>query len=665
MSNQFALWQLQLRQQQRLEQFRNRSQYQQHGVPPRNLPFGAGLGRSLGPSMFPPPALNSYALQLAQQQQPILQQQQQQQFALQQQNMSQQQQNQRWDVFANDGGQQEPDQLLVQQHQQQQQRNHELRLEIERLTRESQQLSSQQEHSNDDGGQQNLQLMQQQQQRQTCSPRQPRKKCRHCERESLPHKDRRLLCRQHRWQRTMNNSKIEMARRDMETNAGVICVRKKIMKTSEERGKQCATLRAMKVLQDGSYKPKNEHKNFEKLPNHQFGNIQFHNEQVLQAMMEGNDNKLKRHSKTDQSQIDVLGDGKAGLLVDQSIPYHVHSFIAEIAEDSRNRILEHRDPNLRDELLQIALDARIKLPVPGDEKAPALFNAGEYHRGEFSEEIQYFQHHRDKNFFSMVSIYVVEGESFNFVIVPGGPDKGPDFDTEHGDYGEYVKWKEGLGEEDLKNVKLYEDALKDNTRSNKWYTKGHHSIVVYKLTPGQRLIFGASWLTHGVIVPGKQQRSVIVFHDLLPKWTTFSFVKKPKSSTAKKGPDDATVAPAGEGSGVDVDQEESGLAHNPPQLRSAKGGSAKIPTKQQTAGQTSQAAAKKGGSGKRKSASEINTSEGAAKKGCDVPPKGKLASRAPARARSTRVAAKKKEAMTTSSAASSGNKAKRSRKRKY
>ncbi|CAB9518440.1 hypothetical protein (Partial), partial [Seminavis robusta] len=373
----------------------------------------------------------------------------------------------------------------------------------------------------------------------------PPRTCRHteCNFPAEPHQDRQLLCELHRFDYTVDKAKKEQARTEMEANAFVIRVRKK-MEKPEEREAQCERLRSMKALQDGSYIPTNLPAKLRKLPNHRFSNIQFHNEQVLQLMMKGNDAQLDENFKTDKSQIDVLGNEEMGLLVDQSIPYDKDSFVANIAEDSRKRYLEHRDPKLREELLEIALAAHINLSVPGDDdKAPALFNAAEYHRGNSSAKIQYFPHHKDKNCFTMVSIYVVEGESFNFVIVPGGPDEGPDFDTEHGDYGEYDDWKGTLGVEDLKNVELYENALKD--KRNQFYTKGHHSIVVYKLTPGQRLIFKAQWLTHGVIVPGNQQRSVIIFHDLLPKWSTFRAVKKLKSSrAAKKGRDEPTKGTA-------------------------------------------------------------------------------------------------------------------------
>ncbi|CAB9512293.1 expressed unknown protein [Seminavis robusta] len=239
---------------------------------------------------------------------------------------------------------------------------------------------------------------------------------------------------------------------------------------------------------------------------HPISSIQFHDNDVLQKMIPGEPDL----------EFSVLGNTEFALAASKSKDYNNH--FRKIAESSRAICMDHEG------MVRIAeasnVDFREK--IDGNKQPGLLAGSEAHHNVAASQEIQFTKKHRD-SIGGMVTIYAVRGESWNFVIVPPGlpayKDR-VDFAKDLGDYEEYVKWKESLGDaessKERKLVEEYEADLKSMDKNN-WYQEGHHRIVVYKLKEGQRLIFDAKGLTYGVIVPGGQACSVLIFHDLLPR----------------------------------------------------------------------------------------------------------------------------------------------------
>ncbi|CAB9520621.1 expressed unknown protein [Seminavis robusta] len=339
--------------------------------------------------------------------------------------------------------------------------------------------------------------------------------CAQCGNDPVPDKDGLLLCTKHRKEDNKNRKRKQRAKKLVEEAVQVLHI-EQVMKNADERKDR---LKKFKELDPtvGTYSPGDDP--LPTLPNHGFGKIQYYDDTTLQAMMK--DAKMPSH-------IHCLGGGEYGALRTQSHDYVENDFIAEIATSSRKLVLEHKQLSV--ELTKAAKRNCKHLEIEGD-SAPAFNRAAEVHLGEHTEKIQFFKAHRDKKVFGMVTLYGLEGFSFNFVIVEGtveGSNDNVEFDKGLGNYKEYDQWKTTLEQEDREGVELYEANLK--SKNGDGYQKGFHTIIVYKLKAGQRLIFNAQGLTHGVIVPAwvpqadeskprvKNERSVIVYHDLIPRW---------------------------------------------------------------------------------------------------------------------------------------------------
>lgn len=138
------------------------------------------------------------------------------------------------------------------------------------------------------------------------------------------------------------------------------------------------------------------------------------------------------------------------------------------------------------------------------------FCAGEVHLSTDKEKILGFPLHRDK-VVNVVCFYVLEGDSFTFIMVEGGANGEAMFDKELGDYWEFEQYLQKLKGEDLNQVQEYLQSIKNPTGF--WHRKGYSKIVVFHLTPGKSLIFPTKDLTHGsLILPGN--RTMAVLHDL-------------------------------------------------------------------------------------------------------------------------------------------------------
>ncbi|CAB9512296.1 expressed unknown protein [Seminavis robusta] len=324
-------------------------------------------------------------------------------------------------------------------------------------------------------------------------------------------------------------------------DAGGVLRIKKQMKSGDELFRQCQKFSNLQDAKSGAARQSNQRTSrrtqkagayvpgndrLKDHPDHNFDKIQYHDDDVLTAMMEWEG----REKMPGKSKIDVLGDGEHGIFLESSTPYAKDGFIHDIGEASRDIVLNYHDEEVRQNLLQTALISSRKCKVGGnDDKAPALFRAAEVHYNQHStDEMQFMKVHKDK-IGSMVTIYVLEGISWNFVVLGGQKGESGDFETDFGDYHDYVAWKnelKTLNGPDFKLVEEYEVELK----------RYNGPIIVYKLTPGQRLIFDALGYNHGVIVPGSfvdkegkitaNKRSVIVFHDLLPQWDGFKKVHR-------------------------------------------------------------------------------------------------------------------------------------------
>ncbi|CAB9516759.1 expressed unknown protein [Seminavis robusta] len=169
------------------------------------------------------------------------------------------------------------------------------------------------------------------------------------------------------------------------------------------------------------------------------------------------------------------------------IQYHDDAVLQEMTKDTNHNVMA----------------------VLGNNKSGVLFLEQSHHYASNS-------FHYDTPGLSDVTIYVVHGWSWHFVIAKGGGEN-PDWDTEHGDYKKYVAWKDELKESNPAEYALvlqYEEDLKSKQN---WYRRGHNSIVVYKMEPGHRLMFNANLNPHGVIVPSGVARTVIIYHDLQTK----------------------------------------------------------------------------------------------------------------------------------------------------
>ena len=79
-------------------------------------------------------------------------------------------------------------------------------------------------------------------------------------------------------------------------------------------------------------------------------------------------------------------------------------------------------------------------------------------------------------------------------------------------------WKTSLHPDEHEMVERYEEVLQGASPKGKL-------IMIYKLAPGDRLIFKAGDLNHGAIVPGGQSQCMMVFFDLELRWDTWSEFK--------------------------------------------------------------------------------------------------------------------------------------------
>lgn len=128
----------------------------------------------------------------------------------------------------------------------------------------------------------------------------------------------------------------------------------------------------------------------------------------------------------------------------------------------------------------------------------------------------------------------LEGYSWNFFVLFGGPDDSPEFDKELGDYQEWKKYKESLtSKEEQELVDKLESQLKDKS-NQQVYLKGHHRIVVVRLGAGEAILFPGGSISHATLVPKGQVRSMAVFHDLEPLLSTFCDLTKRKEIGLKK-----------------------------------------------------------------------------------------------------------------------------------
>jgi hypothetical protein len=140
-------------------------------------------------------------------------------------------------------------------------------------------------------------------------------------------------------------------------------------------------------------------------------------------------------------------------------------------------------------------------------------------------DISAYYSHKDK-VGNIVGFKPIAGESYNLVAMQSNyPNSGNGkeraaFEKEYDSYESYQSYKETLSESDRKTIDKFESIF-----MSKATAEGLPRVRVYKLTPGNTLLFAASDYLHGTIIPSQQagmRRALLVFHDLIPYYAAGS-----------------------------------------------------------------------------------------------------------------------------------------------
>jgi len=326
-----------------------------------------------------------------------------------------------------------------------------------------------------------------------------------------------------------------------------------------EEAQKCLLGQFMANLKPGSsvdqYIPPTTPNNVAHLELHAFHKIQLCDARKIDSMSAGEFEAKPKGSQDgskSKSSIKVLGDREHGLSLSDCFDYDSFPFLRCLAEDTRNECCKCDD--LADEAKHTSSTVRKDNKDSSTDQHPTLFSAVELHQSPKPQtEISFFYPHNDK-IGDVVCFCPLSGESYNFVAVEGrGDDKTPEFDISAGDWVDYARFKNGLTGKDLENVRNYEALFKKKAKSS----RPHNTrIIVFKLTPGSRLIFCAGSYFHGTIIPQQEcARSLLVFHDLIPDWNaTFAKLGPPtnigpmKAELRRRGYSDTKIKELEKGS---------------------------------------------------------------------------------------------------------------------
>ena len=171
--------------------------------------------------------------------------------------------------------------------------------------------------------------------------------------------------------------------------------------------------------------------------------------------------------------------------------------------------------------------ARRDVADDGQNDAPenlfdSQFRTIEVHQSSDVGFTSFYPAHKDK-VGNLVTFFLVAGGSFNFVAYPTDPSSRKTVKlTKYGiektegahagkddwsSWKEYGNYRKELSNLDLNRVENFEKKLQCK----------QHRIHVYKMTPGNRLVFPAKYYAHGSIIPRqKLERTMVVFYRLVP-----------------------------------------------------------------------------------------------------------------------------------------------------
>ena len=85
----------------------------------------------------------------------------------------------------------------------------------------------------------------------------------------------------------------------------------------------------------------------------------------------------------------------------------------------------------------------------------------------------------------------------------------------HGGCKKYKRWKDRLGNSDLRKLGIFIKDVADETKRR--LRSNLFQIKVYYMSPGSFVTFPAADIVHGSVIPKQESpRTIVIFHDLIP-----------------------------------------------------------------------------------------------------------------------------------------------------